>query len=58
MTKRKEIADWAIVVNYDKDSVWGVENSDHFKILNQDNLHDHIFSSVDSYLDEIEKEDK
>ena len=46
----KQIVDWAIVVNYDKNNQWGVVNSDDIEILTPRELGDYIMASVDSYL--------
>jgi len=54
MTKKK-IVDWSIVINYDEDNSWGVVDSTNnpVEIIHQNQLDDHILSSVDSYLHEI-----
>jgi len=53
--KKKKIVDWSIVINYDEDNSWGVVDSTNnpVEVIHQNQLDDHILSSVDSYLHEI-----
>jgi len=55
--KKKKIVDWSIVINYDEDNSWGVVDSTNnpVEIIHQNQLDDHILSSVDSYLHEIKR---